>query len=194
MGSPQHFVSREDGSKQKYTSKYFPLDINAIPRNADEALLESLTVYATDEIYRQLRNGIGIHELWKDAYESVNGEHPSELDRQYAMIVRKLTARIIANGMFGKPDDCLSIALGFPPSALAEASRDGESASGPNTPSPSLSQPNLSKLNPQAQAFSPAPAVKDTPNPSATEPTPQRLVSFEDRCRKLGLRISSPKE
>ncbi|KAI5857397.1 hypothetical protein GGS23DRAFT_587882, partial [Durotheca rogersii] len=185
MDHPQGSFSHEYLSEAKHASKYFHFDTKSIPRNSNVPFRQYLVAYAKREINSQLRNGVMLTDLWRDAHDSVAGEDSADPQEQYKIIARKLTARMIASNLFETQNKMPSIPFKIPDTDPGVTNLGSGPASTTST-SP------LSKLNPEAKTFAPTTHTGKTGDGSgATKATSPYMKSFQERCKRRGLRISS---
>ncbi|KAI1463248.1 uncharacterized protein F4812DRAFT_463941 [Daldinia caldariorum] len=191
----------QDGSK--YISKFFPPN-SAIFSLVNQANQEPLFHLVRQTILHHMRSGHSLIELWKEAFDAGYAETETGPYSLYLTAVRKTLGRMF-NLDFNKPTKASEQLEFGPPKALAE----GLLPTGPGTEavvkteSPSPANPVRTGLSPLAPSFLPGKPVADKParklvkkeedsHPKKT--VNPRLASFEKRCKKLGVRISSAKE
>ncbi|XXH05322.1 hypothetical protein Hte_011747 [Hypoxylon texense] len=141
---------------------------------------------ATVENYHQ--NGMSLASLWTDADTAADIKHLNKGEQKYLSYIRQLVVQKIIDDLEMKSAGALEPTqagthgmLGMlathKSSALAQAAKDG---------SP--------KLNPKAEVFTPTATrttlTKRTPSTDSINITTTGALSFEERCQKLGLRVS----
>ncbi|KAI0106823.1 hypothetical protein F4814DRAFT_452034 [Daldinia grandis] len=187
-----------DGSR--YTSKFFPPN-PAIVNLGNHANGEHLMHLVQQTILYHMRNGNPLVRLWKDAYDAEYLEGATTSYSHYLLAVRKMTGRML-NSEFNQEKTKTTAQI---QSEILKALAKEISYVGTQTeveikiesPSPvKLVQAGFSPLAPE---FSPEKsATKSTSeeeqHPAEYKPSDARLASFEERCKKRGLRIASAKK
>ncbi|KAI1393045.1 uncharacterized protein F4822DRAFT_149169 [Hypoxylon trugodes] len=190
-----------DGGDE-YTSVYFPAATVAVLEPVNESVINYFTFVAEKKVKDLLCSGVPSLRLWQDAAKAEMNKSNTEAYKQYLLIVRKITGRIIANEVnFGKSALSPVTATQTTEKLYDEATplmpmaHHVQKSAGKAT-RPKKKVPARLNLNPTAFAFNP------TPTPSPVEPIamqPQRsakpaqltgIAGFEDRCKKLGVRVS----
>ncbi|OTA94940.1 hypothetical protein M434DRAFT_29313 [Hypoxylon sp. CO27-5] len=174
-------------------SKYFPRDGVLYPHPMDEEAFEVITRLAEYQVKDQAYKGIPLIRLWLDAHAAGDPSNAADPYQQYLMVVRKTAGRLLAQELQGQ--QVLSAPAMPAPGVMAKGGHNGEAstpAPAPKAMFPELGTPALGKLNPRAKPFSPSTsASKQTLRLDETKSAEDGLASFEERCKKLGLRVSS---
>ncbi|KAI0844329.1 hypothetical protein F5Y00DRAFT_266652 [Daldinia vernicosa] len=197
MDSQGYAVAR-DGSK--YTSKFFPPN-PAVLNLANLANREPLMHLVQQTILYHVRNGNPLVRLWKDAYDAGYIEGSAAPYSQYLLAVRKMTGRML-NSEFNQEKTKTTVQVQSEIiKALAEelCYVGTPTVAEVKTESPSPVNLAQARFSPLAPEFSPEKsAVKSTSeevqHTVEYKPSDARLASFEERCKKRGLRIASAKK
>ncbi|OTA57413.1 hypothetical protein K449DRAFT_437278 [Hypoxylon sp. EC38] len=193
MNTQQASAPEREMETKVEPSKYFPRDGVLYSHPMDEDAFELMTRLAEYQVKDQACKGIPIIRLWLDAHAAEDPSNAADSYQQYLVIVRKTAGRLLAQELQGQ--QVLSVPAMPAPGVMAKGGHDGEastSAQAPKAMFPELETPALGKLNPQAKPFSPSTsASKQTLRPDETKSAEDGLACFEERCKKLGLRVSS---
>ncbi|KAI1074849.1 hypothetical protein F5B20DRAFT_585859 [Whalleya microplaca] len=180
---------------ERYTSRYFPLELNIEAfREVNSALPPSLASYADGKMSAWGRQGVSSVQMWIDADNAIQGLGPEDhgVYWQYLRYIRKGVARMsIARPAQGSQDQATPGALAVNVSSSGKATSDADDAAAAAADDPSDAPRDASSPSrvPQATAFG-----SRQLNPEAAAFTSNRAVTFEERCKKLSIRISAPKK
>ncbi|KAI2467604.1 hypothetical protein F4781DRAFT_304443 [Annulohypoxylon bovei var. microspora] len=214
MSSSSMSFAPNGNGKQKYTSKYFPPNniIYSGPID-DTGMWGFLAGFAETQIKHRVREGILLIRLWFDAYDAVDLEQQTDPYQQYLMLVRKIAGRMIGEELSPEkagtrppfPKKAITAVAKANhdegPSTRAQAQAQASKALVPNPNismlsqrSTSLGMPSLANAEPHTTAFTSSQTRTEEKSRHA-EPnsTTASVASFQERCKKLGLRVSSAK-
>ncbi|KAF3065750.1 hypothetical protein GL218_09388 [Daldinia childiae] len=186
-----------DGSK--YTSKFFPPS-PAVLNLANHANREPLMQLVQQTILYHVRNGNPLVRLWKDAYDAGYIQGTAAPYSQYLLAVRKMTGRML-NSEFNQEKTKTAVQV---QSEILKALAKEISYAGTQTvakvkmESPTPVKLVQARFSPLAPEFSPEKSTakstsEEEQHPAEYKPNDARLASFEERCKKRGLRIASAK-
>ncbi|KAI1652392.1 hypothetical protein F4813DRAFT_378104 [Daldinia decipiens] len=188
----------QDGSK--YTSKFFPPN-PAVLNLANHANREPLMHLVQQTILYHVRNGNPLVRLWKDAYDAGYIEGTTAPYSQYLLAVRKMTGRML-NSEFNqeKTKTMVQVQSEILKALAKEISHVGTQPIAQVKPeSPTLVKIVQARFSPLSPEFSPEKFAaksnsEEEQHLAEYKPSDARLVSFEERCKKRGLRIASAKK
>ncbi|KAI1459841.1 hypothetical protein F4805DRAFT_455228 [Annulohypoxylon moriforme] len=208
-------VAPKTRRKQEYTSKYFPPNdiIFSGPRD-DAHNMGFLAGFAEAQVKLRVREGVLLIRLWSDAYDALEIKQTSDTYQQYLMLVRKIAGRMIGEQLDPKQARNKPLFPGsFIPVAAKVDSDEGASAQAPAqtpkalAPKPSMVMPSQRSTSLQTpmgnlnlhttKLSSPGTPVKkenEEPRRDEAESSPACVTAFQERCKRLGLRVSSAKD
>ncbi|KAI1800321.1 hypothetical protein F4811DRAFT_556919 [Daldinia bambusicola] len=192
----------QDGSK--YTSKFFPPN-PAILNLINQANQEPLLHLVRQTILHHRRNGHSLIALWKDAFDAGHAEPETGPYSLYLIAVRKTVGRMFNLNFNESIKAKEQLEFGLPKALAKELPHTGPGAEvDVKTESLSSANPVRTRFSPLAPEFLPRKHVADKTigklakeeedSRSANNTSDPRLASFEERCRRLGVRIASSKE
>ncbi|OTB17539.1 hypothetical protein K445DRAFT_316164 [Daldinia sp. EC12] len=192
----------QDGNK--YNSKFFPPN-PAVFNLTNHVNREPLLRLVQQTILYHVRNGHTLIELWKDAYDTKYVESETEPYSLYLTAARKTIGRMI-HFDFGKRSGgkrqldfsaLEALAKELPRTDTkteVRAKMDSPSPINPVEPRFSLLAPEFSPEKPVGDKTIAEPDIKEEDTPSEDATTDPRLVSFEERYKRLGVRIASERQ
>ncbi|KAI0881371.1 uncharacterized protein GGS22DRAFT_192460 [Annulohypoxylon maeteangense] len=214
MDSSAASLIHKANGKQMYTSKYFPPSNIIYSSQGDDAHnMGFLVGFAEAQVKLRIHEGVLLIRLWSDAYDALDAKQESVIYQQYLMLVRKIAGRMIGEQLDPGKARNRPLILRKTSSVTSKVNYDEGARTEASTQAPKILTHNLStatppqrstslgisagKLNPHAVKFSSpnAPAKKGGDKPPHGEPTSSMscVTTFEERCKKLGLRVSSAK-
>ncbi|KAI1137345.1 hypothetical protein F5Y05DRAFT_86622 [Hypoxylon sp. FL0543] len=167
-------ASGQTNQRTPKPSKYFPSSAVLYLHPDSEEAGKFFEQLAERQVKAQACKGITTIRLWKDADDALDKDHRTDPYQQYLLMARKAAARLIGKELQGE-----GTGITWPNQRFRVAT-----AASPNP---------LGRFNPQAEPFVPtASGSKQTLHHDGTQPASPALATFEENCKKRGVRLSSP--
>ncbi|KAI2783893.1 hypothetical protein F4815DRAFT_458421 [Daldinia loculata] len=152
-------------------------------------------------ILYHVRNGNPLVRLWKDAYDAGYIEGTTAPYSWYLLAVRKMTGRML-NSEFNqeKTKTMVQVQPEILKALVKEISYVSiQTVAEVKTEPPTPVKLVQARFSPLAPEFSPEKSAaksisEEEQHPAEYKPSDARLTSFEERCKKRGLRIASAKK
>ncbi|KAI1764692.1 hypothetical protein GGR53DRAFT_466090 [Hypoxylon sp. FL1150] len=159
-----------DSPKGTHTSEFFPPNSNMLSDDCDNNGFDpsftgkTAAEKAKTAVELQLQNGIMVSRLWLDVHRAKDKERSDEPYQQYLEQVGKITGEMLVAQLNMHPLKAIDLPfLGL---------------------TPHHNEDKAPKFNPNATIFTPM----TTPEKTMSAATKAQI--FEERCQKLGLRVS----